>query len=70
VGRAPEEVRVAEVERRLAVLLPAAVGEGCGGVEGGIGAWVAAVGEEEVGYELCVEGPVAGIVEDEDGVDF
>ncbi len=28
------------------------------------------MGEEEVGYDLCVEGPVAGVVEGEDCVDF
>ena len=31
---------------------------------------MAVCGEEEVEDELGVEGPVAGVVEDEDGVDF
>lgn len=66
----PEEILVREVERRLAVLLVAVVGEGGVAVAGGEGAEVAGVGEEEVEDELGVEGPVAGVVVDEDGVDF
>jgi hypothetical protein len=31
---------------------------------------VAGGGEQEVGYDLRVEGPVAGVVEDEHGVDL
>ena len=68
--RGEQEVRVGEVERRLAVLLVAAVGQRGVAVAGGDGAEVAAVGEQEVEEELGVEGPVAGVVEDEDGVDF
>ena len=70
VRRAPEQVGVGEVEARLAVALPAAVGVRGVVVERGVGAEEARVGEEEVGDELGVEGPVAGVVEDEDGVDF
>lgn len=66
----PEEVLVGEVEGRLAVLLVAAVGEGGVAVAGGERAEVAGVGEEEVEDQLGVEGPVAGVVVDEDGVDL
>lgn len=66
----PEEVLVGEVEGRLAVLLVAVVGEGGVAVAGGERAEVAGVGEEEVEDQLGVEGPVAGVVVDEDGVDF
>ena len=70
VGCRPEEVRVGEVEGRLAVLLVAAVWEVGVAVFGGEGAEVAAGGEEEVEDELGVEGPVAGVVEDHYGVEF
>lgn len=51
-------------------MLVAVVGEGGVSVEGGEGAEVAGGGEEEIEEELGVEGPVAGVVEDEYGVDF
>ena len=70
IRRCPEEVRVREVERGLPVLEVAPVGQGRGVVFGREGAEVACVGEEEVKDYLRVEGPVAGVVEDEDGVDF
>lgn len=69
VGGGPEEVRVGEVEGGLGILLVAAVGEEGVVVEGGEGAEVARVREQEVQEDLGVEGPVAGVVEDEDGGD-
>ena len=70
VARRPEQVGIAEVERRLAVLLPAAVRQGVIVVFGGVGAQVAPLREEQVCDELDVERPVARVVEDEHGVDL
>lgn len=66
----PEEVRVAEDELWLAVLLPAVVGEGLVAVFRGVGVQNAVFGKEEVEDHLHVQGPVVGVGVDEDGVDF
>lgn len=65
----PEEVGVGEVEGRLGVGLVAAVWEVWIVVMGREGAEDAFGGEEQVKEELGIEGPVAGVVEDEDGGD-
>lgn len=66
----PPEVRVAVEERRLGILLIAFVRQGGVSVLGAEGAEIAGVGEEEVEDDGAVEGPVAGVVEDEYAVDF
>lgn len=66
VVRAPEEVVVAEVQVWLAVRLPAATTA----VLGRVGAEDAAAREQQVDDDLRVEGPVARVVEHEDGVDL
>lgn len=70
VLRAPEEVRVREEERRLAVLLPAGSGQAGITVLRRVGPQHAALGEQQVGYNLDVECPVTGVVEYEYGVNF
>ena len=70
VGGCPPEIRVGEEQGGLGVLLVAVVGETRVTVKRREGAEVAGMGEEEVEEDLGVEGPVAGVVEDEDGVDF
>lgn len=66
VRGAPEEVGVAEEERGLAVPLPGVVGP----VARRVRAQHAGARQQQVADELDVEGPVARVVEDEDGVDL
>lgn len=67
---APEQVRVAKVQRWLSVLLPTARGESGVAVLGRVRAHVALLGEEQVDNELDIVGPIARVVEDEHGVDL
>lgn len=70
IARAPVQICVGEVERGLGIGLPSAVGEGRIAVFGRVGAKVAGLGEQKVGYYLDVYSPVSRVVEDEYGVDF
>lgn len=70
IFRRPEQIRVREIQLRLSVLQITSVGQVLVSVLGAHGAEIAVVGEEEVEGELDVEGPIAGVVEDEYGVDF
>lgn len=70
VAGSPEEVRVREEKLGLAVLLPAVVRQGGVAVLLGDRAEDAVFGEQEIEDDLQVEGPVAGVVEDEDRIDL
>lgn len=54
MGGCPEQVGVAEDQFRLAVLMPAVVGEGFIPVLGGVGVQDAVGGEQQVEYDLGV----------------
>ncbi len=69
-ARAPEQVRIAEEQRRLVILLPSGVGERRVAIARREGAEVAGLGQQQVCDELDIQCPVARVIEDEHGIDL
>ena len=70
VGRCPEEIRVGEEEFGLTILLPAIIRKVRIAVLLAVGAEYSFFGKEQVEDDLGIESPVAGVIEDEYGVDL